>query len=111
MRARISSRILNRGSGCENGGENDGDNGGEITRAFGLAVAAEQRRTTVGFPLYLSLWQVINESGDSSYCVYEKDIATGLGIEVCLLAGSVRNAYHTKYHVYFGNTAPLLVDL
>uniref|UniRef100_M4ERN2 Uncharacterized protein n=2 Tax=Brassica campestris TaxID=3711 RepID=M4ERN2_BRACM len=26
--------------------------------------------------------------------------------EVCLLAGSVRNAYHTKYHVYFGNTAP-----
>ncbi|CAN6917813.1 unnamed protein product [Brassica oleracea] len=65
--------------------------------AFGLAVAAEQRRTT---------WQVINESGDSSYCVYEKDIATA---EVCLLAGSVRNAYHTKYHVYFGNTAPLLL--
>ncbi|KAF2572222.1 hypothetical protein F2Q70_00003497 [Brassica cretica] len=31
MRARVSSRILNRGSGCENGGENDGDNGGEIT--------------------------------------------------------------------------------
>ncbi|KAF3582071.1 hypothetical protein DY000_02031464 [Brassica cretica] len=39
--------------------------------AFGLAVAAEQRRTT---------WQVVNESRDSSYCVYEKDIATGLGI-------------------------------
>ncbi|KAH0903642.1 hypothetical protein HID58_043145 [Brassica napus] len=36
--------------------------------AFGLAVAAEQRRTTVV--------EVINESGDSSYCVYEKDIAT-----------------------------------
>ncbi|CAF2075857.1 unnamed protein product [Brassica oleracea var. botrytis] len=66
--------------------------------AFGLAVAAEQRRTTVV--------EVINESGDSSYCVYEKDIATA---EVCLLAGFVRNAYHTKYHVYFGNTAPLLL--
>ncbi|KAL1226402.1 hypothetical protein V5N11_005325 [Cardamine amara subsp. amara] len=27
--------------------------------------------------------------------------------EVCLLAGSVRNAYHTRYRVYFGrNTAP-----
>ena len=35
MSARVSSLILNRGSGCENGGENggenDGDNGGEIT--------------------------------------------------------------------------------
>ncbi|KAF3577921.1 hypothetical protein DY000_02032263 [Brassica cretica] len=31
MRARVSSQILYRGSGCENGGENDGDNGGEIT--------------------------------------------------------------------------------
>ncbi|KAF3512935.1 hypothetical protein F2Q69_00008684 [Brassica cretica] len=31
MRARVSSRILIRGNGCENGGENDGDNGGEIT--------------------------------------------------------------------------------
>ncbi|KAF3591169.1 hypothetical protein DY000_02024365 [Brassica cretica] len=31
MHARVSSRILNRGSGCENGGENDDDNGGEIT--------------------------------------------------------------------------------
>ncbi|KAF3572290.1 hypothetical protein F2Q69_00060335 [Brassica cretica] len=31
MRVRISSRILNRRSGCENGGENDGVNGGEIT--------------------------------------------------------------------------------
>ncbi|KAF3510455.1 hypothetical protein F2Q69_00004461 [Brassica cretica] len=29
--ARVSTRILNRGSGCENGGENDGDNSGEIT--------------------------------------------------------------------------------
>ncbi|KAF3564801.1 hypothetical protein DY000_02017891 [Brassica cretica] len=31
MHARVSSRILNRGSGCENGGENDSDNGREIT--------------------------------------------------------------------------------
>ncbi|KAF3551030.1 hypothetical protein DY000_02009212 [Brassica cretica] len=31
MRARVSSQILYRGSGCENGGENYGDNGGEIT--------------------------------------------------------------------------------
>ena len=31
MRTMVSSQILNRGSGCENGGENDGDNGGEIT--------------------------------------------------------------------------------
>ncbi|KAF2565629.1 hypothetical protein F2Q68_00027169 [Brassica cretica] len=31
MRARVSSQILNRGSGCENGGENEGDNGREIT--------------------------------------------------------------------------------
>ncbi|KAF3602380.1 hypothetical protein F2Q69_00033811 [Brassica cretica] len=31
MCARVSSQILNRGSGCDNGGENDGDNGGEIT--------------------------------------------------------------------------------
>ncbi|KAF3576101.1 hypothetical protein DY000_02032259 [Brassica cretica] len=30
MCARVSSQILNRGSGCENGGENDGDNGREI---------------------------------------------------------------------------------
>ncbi|KAF2569878.1 hypothetical protein F2Q68_00025601 [Brassica cretica] len=87
--------------------------------AFGLAVAAEQRRTT---------WQVVNESRDSSYCVYEKDIATGLGIgsflillasqlfmmvaSRCLCCGraltprSVQNSYHTKYRVYLGNTAP-----
>ncbi|CAL9237980.1 unnamed protein product [Arabidopsis halleri] len=114
--------------------------------AFGLAVAAEQRRTT---------WQISRESKELSYCVYDKDIATGLGVgsflvllasqllimvasrclccgraltpsgsrswaiflfittwvfffiaQVCLLAGSVRNAYHTKYRVYFGNTSP-----
>ncbi|WZZ39626.1 hypothetical protein YC2023_035885 [Brassica napus] len=31
MRTRVSSQILNRGSGCENGGENGGNNGREIT--------------------------------------------------------------------------------
>ncbi|KAG8482156.1 hypothetical protein CXB51_026794 [Gossypium anomalum] len=104
--------------------------------AFGLAVAAEQRRSTA----------TVGNNGNESYCVYDKDIATGLGVgsflflllgqilimvasrclccgkamkpsgsrawavvlfitcwvffliaEVCLLAGSVRNAYHTKY--------------
>ncbi|KAH1048580.1 hypothetical protein J1N35_039364 [Gossypium stocksii] len=104
--------------------------------AFGLAVAAEQRRSTA----------TVDNNGKESYCVYDKDIATGLGVgsflflllgqilimvasrclccgkamkpsgsrawavvlfiscwvffliaEVCLLAGSVRNAYHTKY--------------
>ncbi|KAB2060549.1 1,3-beta-glucan synthase component bgs1 [Gossypium arboreum] len=104
--------------------------------AFGLAVAAEQRRSTA----------TVHNNGNESFCVYDKDIATGLGVgsflfllvgqilimvasrclccgkamkpsgsrawavvlfitcwvffliaEVCLLAGSVRNAYHTKY--------------
>ncbi|XP_010533900.1 PREDICTED: uncharacterized protein LOC104809568 [Tarenaya hassleriana] len=113
--------------------------------AFALAVAAEQRRTT---------WRVVKE-GESDYCEYDKDIATGLGVgaflillasqliimgvsrclccgraltpsgsrswaivlfitawvfffiaEVCLLAGSVRNAYHTKYRVYLGRHSP-----
>ncbi|KAL8103830.1 hypothetical protein AgCh_028141 [Apium graveolens] len=95
--------------------------------AFALAVVAEQRRASA---------KVIND-GTDSYCSYESDIATGMGVgsllfllasqllimiasrclccgralkpgksrawltfliaEVCLLAGSVRNAYHTKY--------------
>ncbi|XP_062013217.1 uncharacterized protein LOC133729670 [Rosa rugosa] len=104
--------------------------------AFALAVAAEQRRSN----------SKIQKDGNSSYCVYDSDIATGLGVgaflflltsqallmivsrclccgkalrpsgsrswaimlfitswvffciaEACLLAGSVRNAYHTKY--------------
>ncbi|OMO65142.1 hypothetical protein COLO4_31516 [Corchorus olitorius] len=110
--------------------------------AFGLAVAAEQRRSTA----------TVQASGTDRYCVYDKDIATGLGAgafvllllsqilimvasrclccgkamrpsgsrawaivlfitcwvfffiaEVCLLAGSVRNAYHTKYRDHFSN--------
>lgn len=106
--------------------------------AFGLAVAAEQRRSTA---------EVKPDSGlEHNYCIYKSDIATGYGIgaffcllaaqvvvmastrcfccgkalspggsracavilfiicwltflvaELCLLAGSARNAYHTKY--------------
>ncbi|KAJ8624044.1 hypothetical protein MRB53_032574 [Persea americana] len=106
--------------------------------AFGLAVAAEQRRSTA----------TTKEDAEQNYryCVYDSDISTGLGVgaflflmasqalimvaskcfccgrglrpggarawgiilfiacwltfliaESCLLAGSVRNAYHTKY--------------
>ncbi|CAN1147210.1 hypothetical protein LINPERPRIM_LOCUS5590 [Linum perenne] len=106
--------------------------------AFGLAVGAEQRRTTATI-------QADTEK-DYNYCVYDSDIATGYGVgaflfllasqviimaasrcfccgkamsptgsracavmlflicwlfflvaEACLLAASVRNAYHTKY--------------
>ncbi|EXB82807.1 hypothetical protein L484_012120 [Morus notabilis] len=104
--------------------------------AFALAVAAEQRRSTA----------TIIKAADYSYCKYDKDIATALGLSAvllltvsqllimvvsrclcfgkalrpsgsrscaialfitswvffiiavsCLLAASVRNAYHTKY--------------
>ncbi|KAK9714724.1 hypothetical protein RND81_06G114900 [Saponaria officinalis] len=107
--------------------------------AFALAVAAEQRRSTA---------EVIYD-GTSSYCQYDKDVATILGVvafvfllvsqlvimlasrclccgrglrpggsrtwaitlfitcwvfffiaEVCLLVGSVKNAYHTKWGVF-----------
>ncbi|KAF7822729.1 Fiber protein Fb34 [Senna tora] len=115
--------------------------------AFGLAVAAEQRRSTA----------TLGHDPDSNYnyCVYDSDISTGFGAgaflfllisqilimvasrcfccgkplspggsracavvlflicwvlfliaEVCLLAGSVRNAYHTKYRAYLGDRAP-----
>ncbi|WCJ32155.1 hypothetical protein M5689_013595 [Euphorbia peplus] len=115
--------------------------------AFGLAVAAEQRRSTA----------VIKQDSevDYNYCVYDSDIATGYGVgaflflmvsqvivmvasqcfccgkslnpggsracavmlfitcwvfffiaEVCLLAGSVRNAYHTKYRTVFSESPP-----
>lgn len=104
--------------------------------AFALAVAAEQRRASA---------KIVTD-GTDSYCSYESDIATGMGVgsllfllasqlliviasrclccgralkpgksrawsivlfilcwvtffiaEACLLAGSVRNAKHTKY--------------
>ncbi|KAE8673350.1 WD repeat-containing protein 44-like [Hibiscus syriacus] len=42
--------------------------------AFGLAVAAEQRSTAS-----------IGSNGRESYCVYDKDIATGLGVGSLLL--------------------------
>ncbi|WOL06033.1 hypothetical protein Cni_G14765 [Canna indica] len=110
--------------------------------AFGLAVAAEQRRSTA---------KVMADSEDTyNYCVYDSDIATGYGVgallflllsqavlmvvskcfclgrslapggprafalllfllswvtftiaEACLLAGSVRNAHHTRYRNLF----------
>ncbi|KAL3851294.1 hypothetical protein ACJIZ3_013176 [Penstemon smallii] len=113
--------------------------------AFGLAVAAEQRRSSARIAI----------EGTSRYCVYDTDIATGYGVgsflfllasqllimvasrclccgralapgrsrawaivlfitcwvtffiaEVCLLAGSVRNAYHTKYRTYLSEQPP-----
>ncbi|KAJ8764660.1 hypothetical protein K2173_007747 [Erythroxylum novogranatense] len=115
--------------------------------AFGLAIAAEQRRSTA----------TVKQDTDKNYnfCVYDSDIATGYGVgaffflmtgqilimtasrcfccgkplspggsrawavilfiiswvvffiaEVCLLAGSVRNAYHTKYTTFFGVQNP-----
>ncbi|KAI3697984.1 hypothetical protein L6452_31093 [Arctium lappa] len=113
--------------------------------AFGLAVAAEQRRASAK----------IAEDATSQYCVYESDKATGLGVgavltllatqllimiatrclccgralspgrsralaityfitcwvtfiiaEVCLLAGSIRNAYHTKYRTVLLSDPP-----
>ncbi|GFP78595.1 hypothetical protein PHJA_000003000 [Phtheirospermum japonicum] len=89
--------------------------------AFGLAVAAEQRRSTG------------TSRPDSEdyyrYCVYDSDIATGYGVGAFLFlmasqllimvasrcfccgtplrpAGSVRNAYHTKYRTRFFENPP-----
>ncbi|XP_040985682.1 uncharacterized protein LOC121233966 [Juglans microcarpa x Juglans regia] len=108
--------------------------------AFSLAVGAEQRRSTAKV--------AVDNEANYRYCVYDSDIATGLGVgaflflmasqviimvasrcfccgkplspggsralaivlfiicwlffliaEICLLAGSVRNAYHTKYAI------------
>lgn len=115
--------------------------------AFGLAVAAEQRRSTGNY--------VHDPEQMYQYCVYDSDIATGYGVgaflfllasqviimvasrcfccgkalspsgsracsvilfiicwlffliaEICLLAGSVRNAYHTKYQSIIGGNEP-----
>ncbi|CAA0837161.1 Protein of unknown function (DUF1218 [Striga hermonthica] len=113
--------------------------------AFSLAVAAEQRRSSARLAI----------DANTNHCVYESDIATGLGVgsfllllasqllimvasrclccgralrpgrsrvwaivlfitcwvtfmiaEICLLAGSVRNAYHTKYRTYITQNPP-----
>ncbi|MBA0792095.1 hypothetical protein Gohar_016619 [Gossypium harknessii] len=141
--------------------------------AFGLAVAAEQRRSTLsGFfvvlckfatfevQVVLGSWairaKIVQDSEvNYNYCVYDSDISTGYGVgaflflmvsqalvmaaskcfccgkglnpsgsrawavilfivcwlffliaEICLLAGSVRNAYHTKYRTIFSEQPP-----
>lgn len=115
--------------------------------AFGLAVAAEQRRSTAT--------TTKDPEQNYNYCVYDSDISTGYGVgaflflmasqaiimvasrcfccgkalspggsracalllfvfcwvtffiaEACLLAGSVRNAYHTKYTTIFSENPP-----
>ncbi|WOH02967.1 hypothetical protein DCAR_0522357 [Daucus carota subsp. sativus] len=115
--------------------------------AFGLAVAAEQRRSTAT--------TTQDSEQNYNYCVYDSDISTGFGVgaflflmasqaiimvasrcfcfgkasrtggsrsfalllfilcwvtfiiaEACLLAGSVRNAYHTKYVTIFSQNPP-----
>ncbi|XP_030443520.1 uncharacterized protein LOC115665834 [Syzygium oleosum] len=115
--------------------------------AFGLAIAAEQRRSTA---------KIVQDSEvQYNYCVYDSDISTGFGVgaflflmlsqviimaasrcfccgkplspggsrawavilfitcwvfffiaEVCLFAGSVTNAYHTKYRTIFSENPP-----
>ncbi|KAF3442123.1 hypothetical protein FNV43_RR16039 [Rhamnella rubrinervis] len=113
--------------------------------AFGLAVGAEQRRSTAHVQP--------DSEGNYNYCVYDSDISTGFGVgallfllasqgiimvasrcfccgkplspggsrawavilfitcwvffliaEVCLLAGAVRNAYHTKSIPFYSDT-------
>uniref|UniRef100_A0A7N1A430 Fiber protein Fb34 n=1 Tax=Kalanchoe fedtschenkoi TaxID=63787 RepID=A0A7N1A430_KALFE len=115
--------------------------------AFGLAVAAERRRSTA---------EIEKNANQEAYCRYDSDISTGFGVgaflfllasqllimvasrclccgkglspgssrawavilflicwitffiaEVCLLAGSVRNAYHTKYRTLWSANNPL----
>ncbi|KAG6513754.1 uncharacterized protein LOC121973200 [Zingiber officinale] len=110
--------------------------------AFALAIAAEQRRSTATV--------VPDDEKEYTYCAYDSDIATGLGVgaflllmasqilivsvtrcyfcgptlrwgksrscavslflsswltflvaEICLLTGSVRNAYHTAFRGLF----------
>ncbi|ONK71528.1 uncharacterized protein A4U43_C04F9570 [Asparagus officinalis] len=115
--------------------------------AFGLAVAAEERRSKAKV--------VPDQEKNYTYCVYNSDIATGYGVgaflflmvsqilvmavskcfccgralraggsracalvlfllcwlsfliaEACLLAGSVQNAYHTRYRTLFVDDPP-----
>ncbi|GAB2277933.1 hypothetical protein Dimus_012632 [Dionaea muscipula] len=115
--------------------------------AFGLAIAAERRRSTA---------KIVNDPDmDYNYCFYDSDIATGYGVgaflflaasqvlimtasrcfccgktlnpggsracavilfmicwltflvaELCLFAGSIRNAYHTRYRTFYGDHPP-----
>ncbi|KAF5195177.1 Fiber protein fb34 [Thalictrum thalictroides] len=115
--------------------------------AFGLAIAAEQRKSTA---------HITNDAEKNyNFCVYDSDISTGYGVgsflfllasqvfimvaskcfccgsalrpggsrawaiilfiscwvtffiaEVCLLAGSVTNAYHTKYRTFYFENPP-----
>ncbi|KAM7250100.1 hypothetical protein ACFE04_021983 [Oxalis oulophora] len=131
--------------------------------AFALAVAAEQRRSTITSASISTIVVTSIKKGTVKqdqeltymYCVYDSDIATGYGVgaflflmasqcivmvasrcfccgkalshsssralavilfiivwvfffiaEVCLLAGSVRNAYHTKYMTMFDDNPP-----
>ncbi|KAJ0037718.1 hypothetical protein Pint_22096 [Pistacia integerrima] len=83
--------------------------------AFVFAVGAERRRSTAKV--------VPDEYDEQTYCVclcFGKGLVTGsssttcaivffivswisfLGAEACLLAGSAKNAYHTKYRGIFG---------
>ncbi|KAH9746697.1 Aerobic coproporphyrinogen-III oxidase (DUF1218) [Citrus sinensis] len=86
--------------------------------AFVFAVGAERRRSTAKV--------VPDQYDEMTYCVYSTDASTVyglsafglllisqavvngvtrvsfLGAEACLLAGSARNAYHTKYRKIFG---------
>ncbi|KAL8167327.1 hypothetical protein V2J09_008826 [Rumex salicifolius] len=90
--------------------------------AFGLAVAAEQRKSTAKIGHDADM--------DFDYCVYDSDISTGYGLgaffflmasqvlimiasrltfliaEICLLAGSAKNAYHTRSKAYNGQDKP-----
>jgi len=115
--------------------------------AFGLAIAAERRRSTANI--------THDDEQNYNYCVYDSDISTGFGLgsflfllasqillmvasrcfccgkalspggsracaiilfiicwvtffiaEACLLAGSVRNAYHTKYRTMLSDDPP-----
>ncbi|KAF9666807.1 hypothetical protein SADUNF_Sadunf16G0266900 [Salix dunnii] len=119
--------------------------------AFGLAVAAEQRRST--FLVFLKATVQPDSEKNYNYCIYDSDIASGYGVgaflfllasqvlimcaskcfccgkplspggsracavilfitcwvfffiaEICLFAGSIRNAYHTRYRNFFAES-------
>ncbi|XP_028208509.1 uncharacterized protein LOC114391754 [Glycine soja] len=73
--------------------------------AFGLAVAAEQRKSILASRCFCC-GKPLNPGG-SRACAVVLFIICGTWVffiiaEVCLLAGSVENAYHTKYMTIFG---------